>query len=75
MARSDSGRLILAIAIFTSSGMTASVPTETSAMAVAWRAGRFKRSAMSKPSPRPKEARVSDKQSVQRERLRRFRNG
>lgn len=39
--------------------MTASVPTEISAIAVACRAGRSSRSAMSNPNPRPKVARVS----------------
>jgi hypothetical protein len=39
--------------------MSASVPTETSAIAVAWRAGLLKRSAMNNPTPRPKAARVS----------------
>lgn len=59
MARSDSGRLIRSIANFTNHGMTASVPTETKAIAVACRAGRLKRSAMSNPTPRPKAVRVS----------------
>jgi hypothetical protein len=60
MTRSDSGRLIRAMAIFTTNGITASVPSDTNAMAVACRAGRFKRSAKSNPTPRPKEARVRE---------------
>lgn len=40
LPRSDSGRLILSRATFTSDGTAASAPTETSAMAVARRNGR-----------------------------------
>jgi hypothetical protein len=51
--------LIRSRAIFTTSGIAASVPTETKAIAVACRAGRFSRSAISIPTPRPKAVRVS----------------
>ena len=73
--RSDSGRLIRSIAIFTSNGTAASVPTETSAIAVAWRAGRFNRSATSIPNPKTKSSARQRQKSVQRESLSRFWNG
>ena len=58
LPRSLSGRLIQSVAIFSSNGMAASVPTGMSAMAVAWRAGRLSRSATSKPRPRPRAVTV-----------------
>src|SRR5438105_4781598 len=53
MLRSDSGRLIRSIANFTRNGTNASVPMETRTIAVPCRAGRLRRSAISRPSPRP----------------------
>src|SRR4051795_8854088 len=58
LPRSDSGRLILSMAIFTSTGTAASAPTETRAMAVAWRKGRRTLSATNMPTPSPKAVRA-----------------
>src|SRR6478672_8918178 len=60
LPRSDSGRLIRSIATFTSNGTAASAPTETRAIAVAWRKGRRTLSATSIPIPRPNAVRASE---------------
>src|SRR5256885_5123322 len=60
LPRSDSGRLIRSIATFTSNGSAASAPTETRAIAVAWRNGRRTLSATSIPIPRPNAVRASE---------------
>src|SRR5256714_12405855 len=60
LPRSDSGRLMRSIATFTRSGTAARAPTETRAMAVAWRKGRRTLSATSIPIPRPNAVRASE---------------
>src|SRR5947199_10848049 len=58
LACSESARLKQPRVILTRNGIAASVPTDMSAIAVAWRAGRLIRSATSKPRPSPRAAAV-----------------